>query len=77
MSTPEWELEFYEEDGREPVLEFLRGLDEVKEPSPKRQNAEIKRAKQRLTHWKAEQERLAKQARPLGAARKRQGKRRP
>jgi hypothetical protein len=31
MSTPEWELEFYEEDGREPVLDFLRGLDEVKE----------------------------------------------
>lgn len=166
MSTPEWELEFYEEDGREPVLDFLRGLDEVKEqalaaalsnvlayegigvcgsswgkwvlgapgifefrvrhdaarilrerglpipeelkqgsgeillrvfchaygkkvvlllagydkgkePSPKRQNTEIKRAKQRLTHWKAEQERLAKQTRPRGAARKRQGKRRP
>jgi hypothetical protein len=31
MSTPEWKLEFYEEDGREPVLEFLRGLDQVKE----------------------------------------------
>jgi len=31
MSTPGWKLEFYEEDGREPVLEFLRGLDQVKE----------------------------------------------
>jgi hypothetical protein len=28
---PAWTLEFYEEDGREPVLDFLRGLDEVKE----------------------------------------------
>jgi hypothetical protein len=31
MGVPEWELEFYEENGREPVLDFLRGLDEVKE----------------------------------------------
>lgn len=30
MSSPEWKLEFYEEDGREPVLDFLRGLGEVK-----------------------------------------------
>lgn len=29
--VPAWTLEFYEEDGREPVLDFLRGLDEVKE----------------------------------------------
>lgn len=28
---PAWTLEFYEEGGREPVLDFLRGLDEVKE----------------------------------------------
>lgn len=28
---PVWTLEFYEEGGREPVLDFLRGLDEVKE----------------------------------------------
>ncbi len=28
---PAWTLKFYEEDGREPVLDFLRGLDEVKE----------------------------------------------
>lgn len=28
---PDWTLEFYEESGREPVLDFLRGLDEVKE----------------------------------------------
>jgi hypothetical protein len=28
---PAWTLEFYEEDGREPVLDFLRGLDDVKE----------------------------------------------
>lgn len=31
MGAPEWKLEFYEEDGREPVLDFLRGLGEVKE----------------------------------------------
>jgi len=166
MRTPEWELEFYEEDGREPVLEFLRGLDELKEqalaaalsnvlayegigvcrsswgkwvqgapgifefrvrhdaatilserglpvseelkegsseillrvfchahgkkvvlllagydkgkePSMKRQSAEIKRAKQRLTRWKTEQDRLAKQARQIGGLRKRRGRRRP
>lgn len=28
MSQPEWTLEFYAERGREPVLDFLRGLDE-------------------------------------------------
>lgn len=28
---PAWTLEFYEEDGREPVLDFLRDLDSVKE----------------------------------------------
>jgi hypothetical protein len=33
MRAPEWELEFYEENGREPVLDFLRGLDELKEQS--------------------------------------------
>jgi len=27
MGAPGWKLEFYEEDGREPVLDFLRGLD--------------------------------------------------
>lgn len=31
MSGPQWTLEFYEEEGREPVLDFLRGLDEFKE----------------------------------------------
>jgi transcriptional regulator with XRE-family HTH domain len=31
MRTPEWKLEFYEEKGREPVLDFLRGLDQIKE----------------------------------------------
>ncbi len=31
MGVPEWELEFYEENGRESVLDFLRGLEEVKE----------------------------------------------
>ena len=31
MSGAAWTLEFYEEDGREPVLDFLRGLDELKE----------------------------------------------
>jgi hypothetical protein len=28
---PEWELSFYGEHGREPVLDFLRGLEEYKE----------------------------------------------
>lgn len=31
MSQPEWTLDFYGERGREPVLDFLRGLDEFKE----------------------------------------------
>jgi hypothetical protein len=31
MNGAAWTLEFYEEDGREPVLDFLRGLDELKE----------------------------------------------
>jgi hypothetical protein len=31
MSDPQWTLEFYEEGGREPVLDFLRDLDEFKE----------------------------------------------
>ncbi len=31
MSGAAWTLEFYEEDGREPVLDFLRGLEELKE----------------------------------------------
>ncbi|MHB8490792.1 MAG: hypothetical protein ACYDA6_01065 [Solirubrobacteraceae bacterium] len=151
MSGPVWTLEFYEEAGREPVLDFLRGLDELKEqslaaalrnvlahegigvcgsswgkwvggapgifefrvrhdaatilrerglpvprhleethadillrvfchahgkkvilllagydkgkePSAKRQNAEVKRAKARLTRWKAMQRTIAKQA---------------
>ena len=163
MSTPEWELQFYEEDGHEPVLDFLRGLDEFKEQalaaalrnvlaydgidvcrsswgrwvsgapgifefrvrhdaatilrerglrvpkeleedrggillrvfchahgkkvimllagydkgkesSVKRQNAEIKRAKQRLTRWKAEQDRLAKQTRRVGRTQQRPDK---
>jgi hypothetical protein len=163
MSGAGWTLEFYEEDGREPVLDFLRGLDEPKEqalaaalrnvlayegigvcgsswgkwvqgapgifefrvrhdaatilrerglpvpehlsesstdillrvfchahgkkvvlllagydkgkePSAKRQNAEIKRAKQRLTRWKAQQRSSAK--RPGGRGQSR-GKRRP
>lgn len=31
MKAPAWTLEFYEEGGREPVLDFLRGLDDEKE----------------------------------------------
>lgn len=31
MTGPQWTLEFYEERGREPVLDFLRDLDEFKE----------------------------------------------
>src|ERR1035441_2011124 len=33
MGGPAWTLEFYEEAGREPVLDFLRGLDEFKKQS--------------------------------------------
>jgi hypothetical protein len=162
MSGPAWTLEFYEEGGREPVLDFLRGLDELKEqalaaalrnvlayegigvcgsswgkwvqgapgifefrvrhdeatilrerglpvpeqlqeahtaillrvfchahgekvvlllagydkgkePSAKRQNAEIKRAKQRLTRWKAQQGIAAKQAAGRGRSRRKRG----
>jgi hypothetical protein len=158
MGAPEWKLQFYEENGREPVLDFLRGLDEVKEqalaaalsnvlayegtgvcgsswgkwvqgaagifefrvrhdaatilrqrgllvpkelggsgevllrvfchahgrklilllagydkgkqPSIKRQNAEIKRAKQRLARWKARQDLPEAQARRVGGKHK-------
>lgn len=162
MNAPAWTLEFYEEQGREPVLDFLRGLDDFKEqalaaalrnvlayegievcgsswgkwvpgapgifefrvrhdaatilrerglpvpeqldethtdillrvfchahgkkvilllagydkgkePSAKRQNAEIKRAKQRLTRWKTRQRTIAKQEGGRGRPR---GKRR-
>jgi hypothetical protein len=59
----------------ESASQLLAGYDKGKEPSSKRQNIEIKRAKQRLTRWKAVQDRLAKQARPIGGARKRRGKR--
>ena len=48
---------------------MLAGYDKGNEPSMKRQSAEIKRAKQRLTRWKAEQDRLAKQARQIGGLR--------
>jgi hypothetical protein len=47
--------------GKKVVL-LLAGYDKGKEPSAKRQNAEIKRAKQRLTRWKAQQGIAAKQA---------------
>ena len=159
MSGPAWTLEFYEEGGREPVLDFLRGLDQLKEqalaaalrnvlayeglavcgsswgrwvqgapgifefrvrhdaatilrerglpvpeqlqeahtaillrvfchahgrkvvlllagydkgkePSPKRQNAEIKRAKQRLARWQARQKIVTKQASERGRSRR-------
>ena len=44
------------------VILLLAGYDKGKEPSAKRQNAEIKRAKRRLTRWKAQQRAIAKQA---------------
>ena len=66
---------FCHAQGKKVVL-LLAGYDKGKEPSSKRQNTEIKRAKQRLTRWKAEQDRLAKQARPIGGVRKRRGKQR-
>jgi hypothetical protein len=39
----------------EKVVLLLAGYDKGKEPSAKRQNTEIKRAKQRLTRWQAQQ----------------------
>jgi hypothetical protein len=59
---------------RSKLSPLLAGYDKGKEPSIRRQNTEIKRAKQRQTRWKAEQDRLAKQARPIGGVRKRRGK---
>jgi hypothetical protein len=57
----------------EKVVLLLAGYDKGKEPSAKRQNAEIKRAKQRLTRWKAQQRAIAKQVGRGGQSR---GKRR-
>jgi hypothetical protein len=62
--------------GKKVVL-LLAGYDKGKEPSSKRQNTEIKRAKQRLTRWKAGQDHFAKQTRRVGGTRKRAHKRRP
>jgi hypothetical protein len=56
--------------GRKIIL-LLAAYDKGKEPSVKRQNTEIKRAKQRLTRWKATKDLLDKQARRVG------GKHRP
>jgi hypothetical protein len=55
------------------VVLLLAGYDKGKEPSAKRQNAEIKRAKQRLTRWKAQQSASAKRTAGRGQSR---GKRR-
>jgi hypothetical protein len=59
------------------VVLLLAGYDKGKEPSAKRQNAEIKRAKQRLTRWNAQQQASAKRTagRPSGRGQSR-GKRR-
>ncbi len=54
--------------GKKVVL-LLAGYDKGKEPSAKRQNAEIKRAKQRLTRWKAQRKVSAKQAGGRGQSR--------
>jgi hypothetical protein len=55
------------------VILLLAGYDKGKEPSARRQNAEIRRAKARLTRWKAQQETIAK---PPGRGGRRRGKRR-
>jgi hypothetical protein len=39
----------------EKIVLLLAAYDKGKEPSTKRQSMEIKRAKQRLAHWKGEQ----------------------
>jgi len=56
------------------VILLLAGYDKGKEPSARRQNAEIKRAKQRLTRWQARQKIATKQAGGRGRSRR---KRRP
>ncbi len=56
------------------VVLLLAGYDKGKEPSTKRQNIEIKRAKRRLTRWRAQQQVSAKQADGRNLSR---GKRRP
>jgi hypothetical protein len=58
--------------GRKVVL-LLAGYDKGREPSVKRQNAEIKRAKQRLARWRAERDRLVKRASSGRSQRKRRG----
>lgn len=58
----------------EKIVLLLAGYDKGKEPSAKRQNAEIKRAKQRLTRWKVQQRIGTKRAGGRGRSR---GKRRP
>jgi hypothetical protein len=58
--------------GKKVVL-LLAGYDKGKEPSAKRQNAEIKRAKQRLTRWKAQQRAIAKQVGRGGQSRGKRG----
>ncbi len=55
------------------VILLLAGYDKGKEPSARRQNAEIKRAKTRLTRWKAQQRTITK---PLGRGGQGRGKRR-
>jgi len=46
----------------EKVVLLLGGYDKGREPSAKRQNVEIKRVKQRLVRWKAQQRIGTKQA---------------
>ena len=81
MGVPGWKLEFYEEDGREPVLDFLRGLDQIKEQALAAALSNVLAYEGigvcRSSWGKWVQDRLAKQARPIGGVRKRQGKRRP
>jgi hypothetical protein len=55
------------------VILLLVGYDKGKEPSARRQNAEIRRAKARLTRWKAQQRTIAKSSGRSGQGR---GKRR-
>lgn len=61
MSDPAWTLEFYEEHGREPALDFLRGLDDFKEQALAAALRNVL-AYEGLTRWKAKQRTIAKQA---------------
>ena len=57
------------------VILLLAGYDKGEAPGRKRQNTEVKRAKQRLAAWKEAEKRAAKVQRRSGASKRRKGRR--